>query len=141
MKAERRHELKENSLAKNLENAPAFFQVYGSRLLLGLILALLAYLLVHNHYVNKADRAKKSSEDLGTALYMLNQLRNLPLGASPEAIAHSRKQCVSGIEDAVSDALSKSDNPKLRAAALVGAGRHEFSALDLSSPARLDHPA
>ena len=121
MKAERRHELKQNSLEKTLESAPVFFQLYGSRILLGLVLCLLAYILVHNHYVSKAENARISSESLGTALYYLDQLRSLP-PASPERVAPSRNEFAKEVEENVAKVLARAEDPKLKAQALIARG-------------------
>src|SRR5665213_2899805 len=85
MKAERRHELKTNALAKNLEQAPEFFQKHGSQLLLGLVLCLLAFILVRNHYADKTRRAAEVRENMGTALDSLSRLRTM----SPFAVSYT----------------------------------------------------
>jgi hypothetical protein len=68
MKAERRHELKTNALAKNLEQAPEFFKKHGSTLILGLALCLLASIFIRNHFADKARKAKEVAENMGLAL-------------------------------------------------------------------------
>ena len=46
MKAERRHELAENELAKVIKGAPTFWQQSGGKFLLGLIVVLLIVILI-----------------------------------------------------------------------------------------------
>jgi hypothetical protein len=122
MKAERRHELKTNALARNLEQAPEFFQKYGSQLLLGLVLCLLAFILVRNHYADKTRRAAEVRDNLGTALYSLDQLRTMSPFANPEKLAQDRRALAEETEKAVAVVLDKTDDPKIRATALLTRG-------------------
>jgi hypothetical protein len=122
MKAERRHELKTNTLAKNLENAPAFFQQHGSRILLGVILCLLAYILTTNYLTSKATKAHKAGEALGNALNALHQLKSLPPQARPGDLAAQRKALTKDAELAIADVLDNTSDPKLKAQALVARG-------------------
>jgi tetratricopeptide (TPR) repeat protein len=128
MKAERRHELKTNSLSKGLENAPAFFQQYGSRILLGVIVCLLAYILVQNHLRDKADKAKNVAKALGGALYSLNELRHIPTQTAQgqlipaEQLAALRKEHARDVESSVSEVIANSDDPKVLAQAWVVRG-------------------
>lgn len=122
MKAERRHELKENSLVRNLEQAPAFFQVYGSRLLLGLVVTLLVIVLVRNHFAEQENRKTLADESLGDALYSLSLLRNLYPFSPPGRLAQDRNLYASNIDDKVSVVLDKSQDPAVRAQAYVVRG-------------------
>ncbi|HWE03756.1 MAG TPA: hypothetical protein VG326_15235 [Tepidisphaeraceae bacterium] len=62
-------------------------------------------------------------ENLGTALYSLDQLRTLqPLFMSPDGLAQSRKTLAEETEKAVGVVLDKTDDAKIRAMALLTRG-------------------
>src|SRR5436853_7033455 len=63
MKAERRHQLQENSLVHALEAAPFFFRRYGTQILLGLLVIILVIVLIRNRAANAQlteDECRKS---------------------------------------------------------------------------------
>src|SRR6476646_7036435 len=71
MKAERRHQLQENSLVRNVRNFPEFWRAYGSKILLGIILILLAILLIRMWINKRAETRKQMAEELFSARAML----------------------------------------------------------------------
>ncbi|HET6248166.1 MAG TPA: hypothetical protein VFE47_10755 [Tepidisphaeraceae bacterium] len=109
-----------------MENAPAFFQQYGSRILLGVILCLLAYILVQRHLNDKAQKAKDASRSLGGAIYALNQLQSIPINPEhpipPDQLVSIRKQYVQEVENRVGEVLANADDPKVRAQGLIVRG-------------------
>jgi hypothetical protein len=81
MKAERRHELQENSLAKGIQNFPQFWKDYGSKISLVIILFLLALVLVR-YWLNSRDVARQTvAMELTSARTLFEQYRsgNIPL--------------------------------------------------------------
>jgi hypothetical protein len=122
MKSQRRHELKTNSLATKLENAPAYFQQYGTRILLVAIFCMLGYIWYQRHNRDQIEKADASAKSMGTALFHLNQLRSLSPYMPPEQIASARKTEIGDIERAISEVLDGSEDPKLRAQAMVARG-------------------
>src|SRR5258706_2458213 len=67
MKAERRHDLKTNSLAMALADFPTFMRVYGSRIVLGVLIVGLAGLLIYNYTTGKSTQDIQSREALASA--------------------------------------------------------------------------
>jgi tetratricopeptide (TPR) repeat protein len=133
MKAERRHELKTNTLAAKLEKAPAFFQQYGSRISLGLILCLLTAYLVFRYVSSRTDKAIRASENLGEAVFTLNDMR-LSEGRGGRDL-HKK------VEEYVSAALENSSDPKVRAAALIMRGDANWEAANTPvAPAATTRP-
>src|SRR5579862_1702488 len=107
MKAERRHDLKTNSLAMALADFPTFMRLYGSRVVLGVLILALAGLLIYNYTTGKTTQDTQSREALASANLSIgparDELGNLgPLserrqmmGAGPLTAA----QLAAGVED------------------------------------------
>ncbi|MDB5295247.1 MAG: hypothetical protein JWO31_1230 [Phycisphaerales bacterium] len=81
MKAERRHELKENSLVRNARNLPELWREYGSKLSLAVILVLLAVVLVRLWVTSRAQERQAVAEGLTAARAALEQYRRGEAGA------------------------------------------------------------
>lgn len=139
MKAERRHELQENSLIRSVRNFPEFWRDYGSKILLGLILVLLAILLIRMWINKKEDSRRQMSEDLTAARASLEELRSTNEVAppqrpgmppdpeamqnmKPEQVADHRKRVWSRVESAANNVLqNSSDAAQLAEAKLLRA--------------------
>ncbi|MCS7033340.1 MAG: hypothetical protein NZ561_05000 [Phycisphaerae bacterium] len=123
MKAERRHELQENSLAHILSNLPLYLSVYGGRILLILTLIVLAIVLVRYRSHSKAHRAELTRVSLASAREAINQLSQLGggLGAASE-IANRRALLFSQANEQLDQSLSNAENATLRAEAMVARG-------------------
>lgn len=127
MKAERRHELKTNTLAKGLEGLPEAGRRYGSRALLGLIAVLLVAVLVRFWVTRSRDAARDAAVGLDNARRLIDQMPTLAaVGVSQpdraEAVAQQRDQVVQNVGQMVETALDKSSDPKIRAAAFIARG-------------------
>ena len=120
MKAERRHELKTNTLATQLEKAPAFFKKYGSHILLGVILCLLAYILIRNYTTGQAEKATHARENLADAIYALSELRT-GTGTSP-------RDSLKRIEESVAAAMESSSDSSFKATAMILRGDANWEA-------------
>jgi type II secretory pathway pseudopilin PulG len=82
MKAERRHELQENSLVRGVRNFPELWRDYGSKVLLAVILALLAAVLVKTWLGNREQTRQATAEQLTAARVALEQYRRGEAGAA-----------------------------------------------------------
>ena len=67
MKAQRRHELKQNTLAKGLENLPEVSRRHGTKILVVVMVGLLVTLLIRNRVTNARADAELSAHLLGNA--------------------------------------------------------------------------
>jgi predicted negative regulator of RcsB-dependent stress response len=138
MKAERRHELQENSLIRGVRNFPDFWRAYGSKILLGVILVLLAILLIRMWINKRTESRKQMSEDLTAARASLEELRStneLPnprpgmqmdpesmQPMKPEQVADHRKRVWNRVDAAVNNVLQNaSDAAQLAEAKLLRA--------------------
>jgi hypothetical protein len=138
MKAERRHELQENSLIRGVRNFPEFWRAYGSKILLGIILILLAILLIRMWINKRADARRAMAEDLYGGRAMLENLRHQQeiapedprmarmnpdaVGMKPEQVAQKRRETWTRVDAAVANVLqNSSDAAQLAEAKLLKA--------------------
>jgi hypothetical protein len=131
MKAERRHELKQNSLVKKLEDLPRYKQ-WGTRAMLGVIL--LAMLIFGWRYRQSAGAARVDSarDSLAAGQEALLRLKDTALqlaeGGDPAAVANIRMDSFADGLKEVDDAIANAGdaNPLLVAAALLCRGDLNF---------------
>jgi hypothetical protein len=124
MKAERRHELQENSLARTLENLPVAARLYADKILLGVIIVLLVIVLIRWRMNAREQRTEGAVDSLAMARSAIRQLANTPPIGPADQIAQIRTQARSdaerNIEQTLTDARSNDD--RLHAEALVARG-------------------
>ncbi len=135
MKAERRHELKQNSLVRNLEHLPDTGKIYGTRILLGLILVIIVFLLVRYRINANADRMNLARIQLASAAENLGRLRStavVPVGQEAGTVQARSSLFSSGVQsaqDAFDAAPDKDD--QLKAEALIAKGDLNFEMANL----------
>lgn len=126
MKAERRHELKTNSLAKSLEGLPQYWREYGSRVLLVVLVAAITFLLVRYWNDKKAREQETISTSLETAHTALRELERAPLelagGAPASAIAEERERLTQQVDTALAGLVSATKDPKVLSNAYLARG-------------------
>jgi hypothetical protein len=124
MKAERRHELQENSLAKFMDNLPVMLRVYADRILLVVVLILLVIVLVRWRLNAATNRSLQISNDLATARTSVRNLEMLPMSGSPEQVATVRSQHIDDVEQAINNIASNasSADATMQSQALVTKG-------------------
>jgi hypothetical protein len=114
MKAERRHELKENTLVKRLEEIPSFSKTYGTRLLLGVIVLALLVVLIRYRMNSAAESSSQAQQGLLQAREDLKQLKDLTYAPVAQALAIATRR-----QDLYDDGIQQAD------AALKKAGDKE----------------
>jgi hypothetical protein len=129
MKAERRHELKSNSLARRLEGLPAFARQHANRLMMGLILILLVILALQYRARTEAAAAATAQADLESARDSIDQLRagqyqGMPLAyATTQDAAKYRTTLTNLAEGAISDVIKDtSADPTMQARGQLARG-------------------
>lgn len=127
MKAQRRHELKTNTLDAKLKKAPAFLQEYSSRILLGLVLCVLAFVLVRYYFDRKSEKAQRASDSMGEAVFALGDMATAAQRGNLQDFTGS----LGKIDAAISIVLDNSEDPKIRATALVVRGDANWKAANL----------
>jgi hypothetical protein len=125
MKAERRHDLKTNALARGVEAAPDYWREYGSRILLVALVAAIVFLLVRYWNDKKLNDARLVAESVETANMAVHELAELPRvegGASAAEVAQSRQKVAQQAEQAINTVLNSSKDPKTLANAYLARG-------------------
>lgn len=107
MKAERRHQLQQNSLARSLENLPKMGRESGSKLLLGIVAVLLIVVLVRFYLNNKEQKKEQVATQLANARVELSNLRGEGIRAErSEDVASLRNELFKKVDNAVEEVLS-----------------------------------
>jgi hypothetical protein len=121
MKAQRRHELQENELAKVIKNAPGFWQESGGKFLAGAIIILVIVVLVRYRISSKQQGQAQALQEVATARRMIEEIATLGYGPASD-IAPRRRLFFNDANDALQRAMQASDDPKLQAEALIAKG-------------------
>jgi hypothetical protein len=136
MKAERRHELAENELAKVIKGAPTFWQQSGGKFLLGLILVLLIIILIQYRVRSNREGVAQASEQLSLARGFVQTLESetaqmVWMFAPPQDVVLRRKQSLSEANAAIDNALRLSDERRIEAEAMLARGDLNWTAASL----------
>jgi hypothetical protein len=140
MKAQRRHELKQNSLVKSLADLKgkgSFFDRYQSQLLLGVVVVALVIVLVRYRIISAQERVNLAQQSLATAQDDLFQLKQaVPLGPQVQQIVAHRDDLYSDGVKQVEDVLAKApaSQAMMRAHALVALGDLNFEMANTPPP-------
>jgi hypothetical protein len=132
MKAERRHELKTNSLARGIEHLPEASRQHGTKVMVGVLLALLVVFFIRQRIVSGRAREASAAQALNAArgaiaeadevvnLAMFNPFMQGML--SPQNLATMRQQIATRGEEGVRSVLETADDPRLIAEAKLARG-------------------
>jgi tetratricopeptide (TPR) repeat protein len=124
MKAERRHELQQNSLAKFIENLPVMARVYADRILLVVVLILLVIVLIRWRMNAAEERKVTVVNDLATARSNVTQLQAMRMIGPAEQLAAQRSKMIDDINasiDSIANNTGSADQA-LQARALLTRG-------------------
>lgn len=126
MKAQRRHELKTNTLDKVLTGAPDATRKYAGMLLLVVLAAVAAYSLVRYRINSARESARVATENLSTARNYITQLGQLDFAPSyvapPQTKAEFRKRWADDARTALDQVSQSANEPRLLAEALLAKG-------------------
>jgi tetratricopeptide (TPR) repeat protein len=109
MKAKRRHELKTNTLATNLQDLPELARRWGSSVLLAVVVVSLAIVLLRVRSSKAAERRQLDAQSIQNARERISQLRSLYLylprdtDPSPGLVAEIKDDRDQMIDNAVSE--------------------------------------
>ncbi|MBC8108868.1 MAG: hypothetical protein H7Z14_19950 [Anaerolineae bacterium] len=136
MKAERRHQLQNNELAKQLETMPEKLQRHASKIVLAVTFVLLC-VFVYRYRVNTANqRINALASATATAHFGPRELRNLDAQYFPaQQLASYRTELTSQVHTAIDTILREAegdDGAALRAAALVAKGDLNWTLANLA---------
>jgi hypothetical protein len=112
MKAERRHELQQNTLAKVLDDLPLYLRFHANKILIAIIVICLIFLLIR-HRINAAAEAKNlATESLSAARSGVSQLNQLDQ-MQPNEVSRlqERKKLIEQVQGAINDVLNNTSDP------------------------------
>jgi hypothetical protein len=125
MKAERRHQLQENSLVHALEAAPFFFRKYGTQILLALLVVVLIFVLLRNRAQNAQLTQEETRKSLTNARFAIEQVsRNVPMGgvADPKESLDRVARARESIEQSLKFVFEHAEDPAVLAEARLARG-------------------
>src|SRR5688572_2827793 len=123
MKAERRHELQTNELAKVITGAPSAYSRYGGRVLLVVIAAVLVFVLVRYRITSSRESARMAREYLAAARTTISNLHFADLlNAPPNEAASLRRRWTSEASTALEEAGRMSEEPQVLSEVLLARG-------------------
>ena len=111
MKAERRHELQQNSLAQSITNLPTLLRVHGAKILLGIIIALLVAILIYQKTRRSEQQLQSGWGDVAEARMAIQQLSRtagMDYG-NPDLLFKARVRSVESIEVSLATVLAADD--------------------------------
>jgi tetratricopeptide (TPR) repeat protein len=101
MKAERRHELQENSLARFIDNLPVMMRLYADRILLAVVLVLLVVVLIRWRMNQTEARATQTANDLAEAKASVTRLQRMPMIGPPDQLVATRNRAIDEVNTAI----------------------------------------
>jgi hypothetical protein len=130
MKAQRRHELKANSLIWTLQGLPETIKKYQSQIALGLVVVALAIVMVRYRISAAQERLAAAQQALGVAADNLNRLKNNPYNPGIDGIQYIKQReesYIDGLQEA-DEAFEKAPDsqPAMKAEALLHKGDLNF---------------
>src|SRR5688572_13879914 len=112
MKAQRRHELQENELAKVIKKAPGFWQESGGKFLALCVALVVIVVLVRYRISSNREAAQQAVQDLASARAAIGELQGMSgyMALAPaDLIAQQQRQYFNDANNLISNALSISD--------------------------------
>lgn len=132
MKAERRHELQENTLAHVLSNFPLYLSVYAGRIITVVLVVALVFLLFRYRAAAKQQQFETTRINLAQAREATFQLGQLVGGfREPTQTAQLRSQLLLDANAAIDAVLANADTDTIKAEALVSRGDLYWTAANL----------
>src|SRR5205809_1596361 len=123
MKAERRRELKTNTLARGLESLPEVSRQHGTKILAAVLAALLLAFLVRQWITGRRERAEGAAYSLNSARGAISQLDEIDLRfVSLQDLAMLRREVSTQGEERIRQVIETADDPLLLAEAKLARG-------------------
>jgi tetratricopeptide (TPR) repeat protein len=144
MKAERRHELKTNTLALAMQRLPELWKRYGAKVLLGVLAVAVVVVLVYNRVESSRRQARQDAESVGVSRSLLSELQQFNMFerfADPEQVAARRREVITEAERFINTLLT-SRNRQMQAEGYVALGDLRWAQANLPQlPGAATQPA
>jgi hypothetical protein len=139
MKSQRRHELKDNALAKKIFQLPSFTSRYGLRIALVLVLVILVSVFITQQISASKMKGDRLTTDISAARSAILQLRqSVFYSTDAEYFASKRDEARKNAQAAIDDIiLTASNDPKFLAQAYIAKGDLNWTLANLGNPASL----
>jgi hypothetical protein len=131
MKAEHRHELKTNALAKHLLTFPDYIREYGARFALGLAIGIMVIILIFQRINRSSTQAMEARGDLAYARDKIELLSNAQVDFLGTGV---RPADVSGLPKLLRDIKEKTSDKHILAEVLVAQGDYAWAMANLPPP-------
>jgi hypothetical protein len=134
MKAERRHQLKQNTLAHSLEALPELGRRHGTKILIVVAVGLLVALLIRNRVTSARAQADKAASFLSNGRDLVGQLRETSERVSATQFVTVAQEISKGVDEYVQQVLELSDDPKFVAEARLVQGDLNWELASIPEP-------
>jgi hypothetical protein len=122
MKAERRHQLQDNTLAKVITKAPNWWQESGAKFLAIAVAVLVIVFLIRYRISSNREAEAGAVQNLATARTIIDEVQQQAMSsplAPAQQQATQRRQLYNDANEAIGRALTLSDDKKIAAEALL----------------------
>ena len=134
MKAQRRHELKQNTLARGLENLPEVSRRHGTKILIVVMVGLVVTLLIRQRVTSARADAEQAAYWLSNGRDLVRQLRDTSERVPATQFVSVADQIAKGVDQAVQQVLDLSDDARLVAEARLVQGDLNWELASLPEP-------
>jgi tetratricopeptide (TPR) repeat protein len=132
MKAERRHELQENTLAHVLSNFPLYLSIYATRILTVVLIVVLAVVLLRYRATAKQQQIETTRINLAHARDAVGQMQSLVGGLRPSPdVASARANLLNDATAALEAVLANADTDAIKAEAYIARADLYWAAANL----------
>jgi tetratricopeptide (TPR) repeat protein len=119
MKAERRHELKQNTLAQGLETLPDLGRRHGTKILIVVMVGLAVALLIRSRVSSSREAERQAAYRLSHGRELIEQLQTAAQRVPPERFATVAAEISKAVDQSVQAVLESSDDPRTVAEARI----------------------
>ena len=136
MKAERRHELKTNTLARGLEQLPEAGRQHGTKILVAVLGVLLLAFVIRQWRTSSREKATAAAYALNDVRFAMDQLENSVEMAmfNPQGLATVRQEVARRADDDIRRVLETADDPRLLAEAKLARGDLNWKLANFPDP-------
>jgi hypothetical protein len=134
MKAERRHELKQNTLAHSLENLPELSRRHGTKILVVVMVGLLVVMLIRNRVTSSRTAATEAAYSINRGRDLIEQLHDASERVPSTQFVTMAQEFAKGVDQTVQHVLDTSDDPRLLAEARLVQGDFNWELAALPDP-------
>jgi hypothetical protein len=122
MKAERRHDLKTNTLARGLETLPEASRQHGTKVMVAVLAVLLIAFLIRQRIISGREKEAYAAYSVTETREVISQLDEAFGMGSPQSMATLRQEVATRAEEKVRQVLETTDDPRLIAEAKLARG-------------------